>query len=183
MKKLFEDATENHLILVMSEPLELKKKNLEIIKEVTSDGFDVIVITTNNPYSILVRDYEKGGVDADKVFFIDAITKYAMGKEAESTGNCVFVGSPSDLTSMGIAVTEALKKSSETGKVCVILNTINSMLIYISPENLIKFIHFIASKLRLFDVSGIFLAVEKGIDPSTLIQLQSFIDDVILDGE
>ena len=180
MKKIFEDMEESHLVLVLSEPLNLKMKNIEIIRDVTKDGFHVIVITTNNPYSILMKDYRKEEIDPEKIFFIDAITKYAAGKETENAENCVFVGSPSDLTSMGIAVTEVLKKTS-SDKVCVLLNTVNSMLIYITPENLIKFIHFIASKLRLFDVSGVFLAVEKGIDPSTLIQLQSFIDEVILD--
>lgn len=182
MKKLFENVEENHLVLVMSEPLNLKKKNLEIIKEVTDDGFSVIVITTNNPYSILIKDFVKEGINKENVFFIDAITRYAIGKETGDSENCSFIGSPTDLTSMGIAVTEALKKTS-SDKVCVLINTVNSMLIYITPENLIKFIHFIASKLRLFDVSGVFLAVEKGIDPSTLVQLQSFIDDVITDDE
>jgi len=182
MRKIFEEMEESHLVLVLSEPLTLKKKNIEIIRDVTKDGFHVIVITTNNPYSILMKDYSKEGIDPGKVFFIDAITKYAGGKEPEKTENCVFINGPADLTSMGIAVTEVLKKTS-SDKVCVLLNTVNSMLIYITPENLIKFVHFIASKLRLFDISGVFLAVEKGIDPSTLIQLQSFIDDVIQDDD
>ncbi|MBN1433003.1 MAG: hypothetical protein JW931_09560 [Methanomicrobiaceae archaeon] len=181
MKKIFEEMEESHLVLVLSEPLNLKMKNIEIIKEVTKEGFHVIVITTNNPYSILVKDYEKEGIESEKLFFIDAITKYALGKETEKAENCVFINGPADLTSMGIAVTEVLKKTS-SDRVCVLLNTVNSMLIYITPENLIKFVHFIASKLRLFDVSGVFLAVEKGIDPSTLVQLQSFIDEVIDDG-
>ena len=178
MKSLFEEISENHLILVLSEPLELKKRNIEIIKDVTGEGFTVIVLTTNNPYSVLVKDYEKEGIDMEKVFFIDAITRHAIGKETEDAKNCIFVSSPSDLTSMGIAISKVLKETANN-RVCVILNTVNSMLIYITPENLIKFIHFIASKLRIFDVSGIFLAVEKGIDPPTLVQLQSFIDDVV----
>lgn len=178
MDNLFEEISENHLILVLSEPLMLKKRNIEIIKKVTDESFYVIVITTNNPYSVLTKDYQKEGVDLEKVFFIDAVTRYAVGKETEDAKNCKFISSPSDLTSMGIAISEVLKKTSNN-KVCVFLNTVNSMLIYIAPENLIKFIHFIASKLRIFDVSGVFLAVEKGIDPPTLVQLQSFIDDVI----
>ena len=178
MKKLFEEMEESHLVLVLSEPLHLKKRNIEIIKEVTEDGFSVIVITTNNPYSILEKDYRKEGIDLDKVYFVDAITKYAIGKETENAENCIFISGPADLTSMGIAVSEVLKKASSE-KACVLLNTVNSMLIYINPENLIKFVHFIANKLRLFEISGVFLAVEKGIDPSTLVQLQSFIDDVI----
>lgn len=182
MRKLFEGIPESRLVLVLSEPLMLRKKNIETVREVIEEGFFVIVVTTNNPYKILSRDYERGGIDPEKVFFIDAITKYATGKDMTGIKDCIFISSPSDLTGMGIAISEVLKKP-KSEKVCVLLNSVNSMLIYITPENLIKFIHFIASKLRIFEVSGIFLAVEKGIDPTTLVQLQSFIDEVVDEDE
>ncbi|WP_245618966.1 hypothetical protein [Methanogenium cariaci] len=54
------------------------------------------------------------------------------------------------------------------------------MLIYVSSVNLTKFIHFITSKLRILDMSGVLLAVENGIDPpSTLSQLEGFVDGII----
>jgi len=53
------------------------------------------------------------------------------------------------------------------------------MLIYLPSIHISKFIHFVTSKLRLLDVPGIFLAVEKGIDPLLLTQLTTYVDDVI----
>ncbi|WP_245618964.1 hypothetical protein [Methanogenium cariaci] len=51
----------------------------------------------------------RGGINLDHVYFIDAITKYAIGKESKGAENCTFVNNPSNLTDMGIAVTELLK--------------------------------------------------------------------------
>jgi hypothetical protein len=53
------------------------------------------------------------------------------------------------------------------------------MLIYLSSQNISKFIHFVTNKLRLMDISGIFLAVEKGLDPMLMTQLTTFVDTVI----
>jgi len=174
----FDKAGESRIFLVLSEPTEVRKDNLEIIRETSDKGFTIIIITTNEPYSILRKDYEKAGIDLKKIYFIDAITKYAIGKETPGAVNCHFVGKPSNLTEMGIAVTEILKKI-EGDKVCVLMDSVNSMLIYISSANLTKFIHFITSKLRILEISGVFLAVEKGIEPATLTQLQGLVDDII----
>ena len=70
-------------------------------------------------------------------------------------------------------------KKIEEKKIWVLLDSVNSMLIYISSANLTKFIHFITSKLKILEMSGVFLAVEKGIEPATLTQLESFVDGII----
>jgi len=178
MDSKFERGEDSGIFLVLSEPMEVKIKNIDIIRDMTENGFHTIIITTNSPYTILRKDYEKQGIDISRLHFIDAITKYAIGKETEGAVNCRFVNNPSNLTEMGIAVTETLKAINDT-KVCVLLDSVNSMLIYISSVQLIKFIHFIISKLRILEISGVFLAVEKGIDPTTLSQLESFVDEII----
>jgi hypothetical protein len=79
---------------------------------------------------------------------------------------------------MGIAVTEVLKE--RTGeKVCILYDSVSTMLIYLSSPNISKFIHFVTNKLRLLDISGVFLAVEKGLDPMLMSQLTTFVDTVI----
>ena len=182
MELSINETNDASIYLVLSEPQNLRKKNIGIIKEIVEKGFTTIVITTNEPYNVLRKDYEKGGINLENVHFIDAITKYAIGKESEGAVNCTFVNNPSNLTDMGIAVTELLK-TIEGDKVWVLLNSVNSMLIYISSANLTKFVHFISSKLKILDISGVFLAVEKGIEPSVLSQLQSFVDGVVEDDE
>ena len=83
-----------------------------------------------------------------------------------------------NLTDMGIAVTEVLKEHSGE-KVCILYDSVSTMLIYLSSPNISKFIHFVTNKLRLLDISGVFLAVEKGLDPMLMSQLTTFVDKVI----
>jgi len=79
---------------------------------------------------------------------------------------------------MGIAVTITLKKF-EQEKTVSFLDSINAMLIHSSSADLSKFIHFVISKLRILNIAGILLAVEKGLDPALLTQLTTFADNII----
>jgi hypothetical protein len=89
-----------------------------------------------------------------------------------------YVNNPANLTDMGIAVTELFKELSGK-KVCILYDSISTMLVYLSSPNISKFIHFVTNKLRLMDISGIFPAVEKGLGPQILSQLTTFVDVII----
>jgi KaiC/GvpD/RAD55 family RecA-like ATPase len=162
----------------MSSPTEIRNKNIEVIKKVLSEDYTVLVVTTNQPYDILKKNYEKNGILLDRIHFIDTVTKYAMGRDPQPAKNCCFINNPANLTDMGITVTEMLK-DLEGKKVCLLFDSVNSMLIYISSQNITKFIHFVTNKLRLLNFAGFFLVVEKGMDPDVLVQLTTFVDAVV----
>ena len=124
------------------------------------------------------KNYEKNGIPMDRISVVDTVTKYALGRDHEPVPNCRFVSNPADLTAIGIAVTESLG-GLRGKKVSLLFDSVNSMLIYISSANITKFVHFVTNKLRLMGFSGIFLAVEKGLDPDVLIQLITFVDRAI----
>ncbi|MDH7491294.1 MAG: hypothetical protein QHG97_02675 [Methanolinea sp.] len=166
------------LFLVLSSAERLRQNNIRVIKTLIGRGYRVVVITTNQPSAILKKHYAAEGIDMGKVTFIDAITKYAIGRIPEGENDTKFVNSPSNLTDLGIAITEVLNPASGE-KTCLLFDSISTMLIYLPSIHISKFIHFVTSKLRLLDVPGIFLAVEKGIDPLLLTQLTTYVDDVI----
>jgi len=166
------------LFLVLSSAERLRQNNIRVIKTLIGRGYRVVVITTNQPSAILKKHYAAEGIDMGKVTFIDAITKYAIGRIPEGETDTKFVNSPSNLTDLGIAITEVLNPASGE-KTCLLFDSISTMLIYLPSIHISKFIHFVTSKLRLLDVPGIFLAVEKGIDPLLLTQLTTYVDDVI----
>ncbi|MBN2733735.1 MAG: hypothetical protein JXQ82_02610 [Methanomicrobiaceae archaeon] len=171
--------------LILSPPEKLKENNIEIIKEITkeSDHSAVIIITINQPAQYLRELYSIKGIDLEKVTFIDAITKYAMGKADDDIPQCIFLNNPADLTSLSIAVSETLKKM-EGKKPCIFIDSVNAMLIYLPSTNITKFIHFVTNKLRIFNLSGIYLAAESGLDPVIMSQLLTFTDKVInMDGD
>jgi hypothetical protein len=173
-----EDLEQKKIFLVFSPPASVRQQNIEIIKTVSSLGFHTVVVTTNFPYSVLKKLYEQNRVPLDNVTFIDAVTQYSMGNVQNVPGVVRYVNNPANLTDMGIAVTELLKELSGK-KVCILYDSISTMLVYLSSQNISKFIHFVTNKLRLMDISGIFLAVEKGLDPQLLSQLTTFVDVII----
>ncbi|MDN7024919.1 hypothetical protein FGU65_08465 [Methanoculleus sp. FWC-SCC1] len=171
-------SDDERIFLVLAAADHLKQKNTDLVRDLTAKGFTVLVITTNQPSAILRRSYEQNGIDPTRVFFIDAITKYALGSVPEGIERTTFISNPANLTDMGIALTGMLRdlQGEET---CILFDSISTMLIYLPSVNISKFIHFVTNKLRLLDVAGIFLAVEEGLDPVMLSQLTTFADRVI----
>ncbi|HVP96771.1 DUF7504 family protein [Methanoregula sp.] len=166
------------IFLILSSPGMIRQRNSEIIREISSLGYHTVVITTNFPYSVLTKMYSQSGIPPENVSFIDAATRGSIGNVKNIPGIVRYVNSPANLTDMGIAVTEVLKEHAGQ-KVCIMFDSVSTMLIYLSSENISKFIHFVTNKLRLTDVSGIFLAVEKGLDPMLMTQLTTFVDTVV----
>lgn len=173
-----ENFKEDEIYLIMASAKEIRDRNLELLTMLTRADYYVLVITTNQPYDILRKTYESSGIPMDRIFVVDTITHYALGRDPEPVKNCRFVTNPADMTAIGIAVVEALKEMKGK-KVSLLFDSINAMLIYISSSNITKFIHFISNKLRLMGFSGMFLAVEKGLDPDVLTHLTTFVDAVI----
>ena len=173
----FEPKDES-LYLIMASASRLKEENIALIRLLLSKDYYVLVVTANQPYDILKKNYEKAGIPLDRIFFVDTVTKYALGKDHDHVPNCRFLNNPADLTDLGIAVTGILSENKEK-KISLLFDSVNAMLIYISSQNITRFIHFVTNKLRLMNFSGIFLAVEKGLDPDLLVHLTTFVDQVI----
>ena len=170
---------EKRIILALSPSRTYRENTVQMIKEIQKgSSLRIIVICVNQPAEFLMDFYGRNSIDTNRIFFIDAITLYATGNAPENVENCRFVSKPNDLTAMGIAVTTVLKKF-EGEKTMIFLDSVNAMLIHSSSSDLTKFIHFIISKLRIMNIAGILLAVEKGLDPVLLSQLMTFADDLI----
>jgi hypothetical protein len=172
------ELEQKNIFLILASPGTIRQRNMEVIREVSALGYHTVVITTNFPYSILTKLYTQSGVPAGSVSFIDAVTRNSIGTAENIPGIVRYINNPANLTDMGIAVTEILKEHSGR-KVCIMYDSVSTMLIYLSSPNISKFIHFVTNKLRLMEVSGVFLAVEKGLDPMLMSQLTTFVDRVI----
>lgn len=173
-----EELAQKQIFLILVPPANMRQRNIELIKEISTLDYHMVVITTNFPYSVLIKLYSDSGIDLNKVSFIDTVTRNSIGN-AENIPRVVrYVNNPANLTDLGIAVTKMLKENAGE-KVCILFDSISTMLIYLSSSNISKFIHFVTNKLRLMDISGVFLAAEKGLDPMFVSQLTTFVDRVI----
>jgi hypothetical protein len=174
----FDRLDKDKIYLCLTSAERLRENSSAIIRSLIARGYLVVVVTTNQPYAILKKTYEKDGIDLSRVGFIDAITRYAVGEVPVGAKGVRFTSSPSDLTQLGIAISDSLKDMSGR-KAAILIDSVSTMLIYLPSANLSKFIHFVSSKLKILDMAGIFLAVEDGLDPTLLSQLTTFVDQVV----
>jgi hypothetical protein len=134
-------------------------------------------VTVNKPNKVLAKVYAKEGISPDTYYVIDAVTQYSGGEPVPGP-RVKYVNNPSNLTDLGIAITEILKQMPE-GKKCILFDSVSMLLIHIPSATASKFLHFVVNKLKLSDVSGIFLCVEKGLDPVILSQMSAFVDNIL----
>jgi hypothetical protein len=168
---------DNLLYLMLAPPEMVNAMNISVIKNIITRGCTPLIITVNQPYKILAKTYSKEGIDPEFFFVIDAVTQYSGGV-CEPTPRVKFVNNPANLTDLGIAITELLKQIPGEKK-CIMFDSVSMLLIHIPTATASKFLHFVVNKLKLSDVSGIFLCVEKGLDPVILSQMSAFVDKIV----
>jgi len=159
----------------------LREATINLIK-ISSDKVDrIIYISVNHPAPYLNSQFQKAGIDTSKIHYIDAITKYAIGKPPADFKQCSFLNTPSDLTGMSIAVSESINTFNDS-KMLICLDSVNAMLIHMPSKSVSKFIHFITSKMKVLNISGLYLAIEEGLDPVIISQLTVFSDSIFKAG-
>jgi hypothetical protein len=168
---------ENLLYLMLSQPERVQTMNIAVMKKILSTGCTPLVITVNQPHKVLAKIYAKEGIHPEQYYVIDTVTQYSGGTCTPGP-RVKYVNNPANLTDLGIAITELLKQIPEPKK-CIMFDSVSMLLIHIPTATASKFLHFVVNKLKLSDISGIFLCVDKGLDPVVLSQMSAFVDKIV----
>ncbi|MFA6364378.1 hypothetical protein [Methanoregula sp.] len=168
---------DTQLYLLLSAPQDTNAMNIMVVKKSLAVGCTPLIVSINQPSQVLVKSYAKEGISPDQYFVVDAVTHYSGGTTV-SNPHIRYVNQPSDLTGLGIAITEFLKQIPSPRK-CIIFDSVSMLLIHIPSATASKFLHFVVNKLKISEVSGIFLCVENGLDPVILSQMTVFVDKIV----
>lgn len=162
------------IVLVLVDASIYVDATLLLLKRLANMRCDIIYVTVNRPYQSLVSLLDNNGIDTERMFFIDAITE-SVGGKAERTENCLYVGSPSRLTDLGIGFEEAIKSLGETEKY-LFFDSLSTLAIYNNVQTVTQFGHFLTVRLRLHNVKGVLMAVESESDLA-LIKTLTYLSD------
>jgi hypothetical protein len=171
------DAEESMLCLIVAQAENVHDMNLAVMKNIVRSSCTPLIVTVNKPQKVLVKMYGKEGIPPESYYVVDAVTQYSGG-ECPPSPRIRYVNNPANLTDLGIAITETLKKMP-AGKKCILFDSVSMLLIHMPSATTSKFLHFVVNKLKLDDIHGIFLSVEKGLDPVVMSQMSAFVDRVM----
>ena len=133
-----------------------------------------IYVSLNEPCSALNRELKKEGINTDKVYIIDGISR--SQNQGGSIKNCTFLENPGSLTEVSIAITEAMNTGNYN---FVFLDSVSTMLIYNNRETIENFLQFIIGKIKNMGISGAIIILNEGRSKELVGTVSQFFDNVI----
>lgn len=155
------------------------KTNIEIIKYfIEGENIPGVYITLNKPCKTILSILKKSKIDTRLIIFIDGVTRLADNNGKKSS-NCLFIGSPEKLSDISIAMDQAVRAIPSKQKF-VFFDSLSTLLLYNNAEIVARFIHFLASKMRVWKVKGIIISLERGKNRD-LVDKLSQVCDIVAD--
>lgn len=179
LKDYLKNVPNDFIVLINVSASDYLKTNVEILKILANENkLPGVYITVNKPYTTMKRILDGEGVNTKNLYFIDCITKTAGGSDGCEDENVFCLDSPQNLTGLGVAMGEAIRKISGKDKF-LFMDSLSTLLLYHNVGTVSKFSHFLTGRMRMWGLRGILMAVEKEADPKFTDQLSQFCDTVV----
>lgn len=171
----FEGLPENFIVSVIVPTDNYEEVNMHILNRfIGEEEKHGIYITLNRPYDSIVGLMKKENIDIKKLSFIDCISK-EIGKPKGKV-NCIFVRSPADLTEIAVAL-DKLFQHNKHG--FIFFDSLDTLLFYNRLDRVIKFVHFITGKMRIYGINGVLLGLHEKTTEELIGELAPFTDKII----
>jgi KaiC/GvpD/RAD55 family RecA-like ATPase len=154
---------ENFIVLLLTDALSHVETNNFILKYLLQEKqMHGIYVTVNRTAKTVIDNVESMGMDPNKLFFIDCAVNLAKERH-EPVQNILKIDSPGDLSDIGVALTESLKKTPEKNGF-LLLDSISTLLLFNNAKSVVKFCHFFVNLIRDSGLKGVILAIDKETD-------------------
>ena len=168
----------DYVALAVVDADKYQQTNSKIIAELTKQNIPGVYVTLNRPYDNIKEILKKQKINLDKIIFIDGVTKTAGG-EITKRDDCLFIGGPKSLSDISIAMDQAIMGIPKKDKF-LFFDSLSTLLVFNDSSIVLKFVHFLAGKMRIWKVRGIIISLRRTKDKD-LIELLKENCDVVLD--
>lgn len=146
---------------------------------VNEQDYHGVYITLNRPYSNIAEMILENGINSEKLYFIDGVSKQNLRpNELKRNDKVIYIESIKSLTDLSIALTQVFPKI-ESEKKFLFLDSISTLLIFNSPEVIGRFSHALTAKMRALGVSGAIISIPSDTEPAIRQMLSALCDKVI----
>lgn len=147
-----------------------------------------IVLSADQDAQEIAMDFGLPEFEGHRLWIIDCITK-TMVPTIPDGEQVKYVGSPVDLTGIGIKFTKILNGIQRTEaarnnlpgtlRIRVCVNSLSSFLIYTRLEVIYRFFHILSARIRRVNGIGIYILNSEGVDEKTISTLKQLMNGMI----
>ncbi|MFA5406815.1 MAG: ATPase domain-containing protein [Candidatus Nanoarchaeia archaeon] len=164
----------NDVMLLLCDPKNLINKKIMLINKLINSHHGLI-ITISEPYTVLKKRLIESKVNVKKLFFVDLITSTASSNP-ERSNDCIFINAPTALTSLGIALNQAINSKDFN---FIMVDNLSTFLMYNDSNVLMRFIHNLINKTRINNINCIIISDGGESNKKLINNIKSMSDKVV----
>lgn len=117
------------------------------------------IVTTRKPGNTIEREFRSlADVPDEKFSVVDCVSRSGGFGFTETTPSRRYISDPGDLTGIGIAMTEFMRRFYDHGCDARIgLHTLSTMLMYVDLKRVFQFLHVVTGRIATSGFSGVFV--------------------------
>ena len=168
-------SSKEYVALINVKSDSYQQMSIDIVKFLTvEEKTPGVYITLNKPHEIIERGLKKEGVDTRLIIYIDSVSKM-NGEGAKKIGNCLYIGNPDRLSDMSVAADQAVSALPGEDKF-LILDSLNTMLLYNHEGTVMRFAHYLSTKMREWKIKGIIIILKQSQNKAIADEIVQFCD-------
>ena len=168
-------SAKEYIALINLKPDSYQRANIDIVKFLTvEEKTPGVYITLNKPHEVIEKGFKKEGVDTRLIIYIDSVSK-VNGDSAKKIGNCLYIGNPERLSDMSVAADQAVN-ALPGGDKFIILDSLNTLLLYNHERTVMRFAHYLATKMREWKIKGIVIILKHSQGNAIADEIVQFCD-------
>lgn len=155
-----------------------------LVDAAVSEGFEngegTVYVTTNDPADDVLDEYSKDG----SFGVVDCVTESQSVEDTfgAEEGTVVYADSPSDMTGIGVKVSDLLgefRDERDIERNRVLVDSVSTLLLYSNLETVFRFLHVFTGRIRSIDGLGIFVLDSAMHDEKEYTTLRQLFDGVV----
>jgi len=148
--------------------------HLAVVKKFNDKGYSEIILSTSRPSKNLLDLYKENKIDTDKLMILDT---FGSDKKEPERSNIIRLSNSSSLTEISLSLSKCIETIK--GKKFFFIDSINTMLIHNDPNILAKFFHFVLTKMRVNNIGGILILIEKDTNKEVSGEIAQLCDKIL----
>ena len=174
LAKELESLEHGYSVLVITPLEKLQENTTGVMKVLTKGDVPGVYVSLNKPYRSILQVFQDGGVNADKILFIDAIASKDM--RSEKIKGVLHIDDPTDLKMLDETIKSYLREMP--GEKYLVIDALSTLLIYNSKTEVAKFVKSMTEHALEYKTKTVALSPKTG-DNELLTYIFNFFDKVI----